>query len=65
VSAEADPRDRHAHPDGDLLLGQPAPLAHPGQPPAAGIVQHRGDGRAESLLTAGALDPSGSGEPYL
>jgi len=43
VSAEADPRDRHAHPDGDLLLGQPAPLAHLGL--------HRGDGRAESLLT--------------
>jgi hypothetical protein len=43
-------------PDGDLLLCHPAPLAHLGQPPAAGIVQHRGDGGVEGLLAAGRLD---------
>jgi hypothetical protein len=44
--------DRDAHPDSDLLLGHPAPLAHLGQPPAAGVIQHCGDGRVEGLLAA-------------
>ena len=50
------PGDRHAHPGGDLLLGHTAPLAHFGQPPAAGVIQHRGNSRFESLLAAGRLD---------
>jgi hypothetical protein len=50
------PRDRHAHPGGDLLLCHPAPLAHLGQSPAAGIVHHRGDGRVEGFLAAGRLN---------
>jgi hypothetical protein len=51
-----DSRDRHSHPGRDLLLGHPAPLAHLGQPPAAGVVQHRVDRRIEGLLAAGRLN---------
>src|SRR5450755_2409175 len=51
-----DPGDRDAHPCGDLLLGHPAALAHLGEPPAAGVVQHRGDGGVEGLLAAGSFD---------
>src|ERR1022692_4810488 len=51
-----DPRDRDAHPGSYLLLGQPAPLAHLGEPPAPGVIEHRGDSRVERLLAAGGLD---------
>jgi hypothetical protein len=50
-----DPGDRYAHPGGYLLLGHPAPLTHLSQPPAAGIILHRGDGGIECLLAAGSL----------
>ena len=36
-----DSRDGHAHPDGDLLLGQLPPLAHLGQPSAAPRAKRR------------------------
>jgi hypothetical protein len=37
-------------------LGHPASLAHLGQPPAARVVEHRGDSGLEGLLASGGLD---------
>jgi hypothetical protein len=51
-----DSDDRDAHPGDDLLLGQAAVLAHLGEPPAAGVVEHRADGGVEGLLAAGGFD---------
>ncbi len=50
-----DPGDPRRPSGRDLLLGQPAALAHPGQPPAAGVAEYRGDRRVEGLLAAGGL----------
>ncbi len=47
-----DSGDRNAHTDSHLFLSYPAPLAYLGEPPAASITQHRGDGCIEGLLAA-------------
>jgi hypothetical protein len=50
------PGNRYTHPDSDLLLSHSAPLAHFRQPPAAGVIQHRGDRRIEGVLAPGSLN---------